>query len=262
MKSFKDDFNKLLIKLKNNEYFAFSRFSDGEMFILQNRSLKLDKTGTYIDNILVHHAYPENDWKEFDPEKHQFFREKLIKSYQFKYKNFYIATSCPCCVGNLSYQWLKSLRGENSLEDEQFTWANLFLNSNFPRFVTEFVPELEKRKIIFICNESADLSKAELNIIKDFRVGTNCLINNFDLYKDIEKWIIENDIKDHVFLFSASSLSNITIYELFQRYPDNFYLDIGTALSKQIGIPLARDYLKAYYSKTYHPDLFKTCVMY
>ena len=39
MKDFKEDFNILRDKLKAGEHFAFSRFSDGEVFVLENKRL-------------------------------------------------------------------------------------------------------------------------------------------------------------------------------------------------------------------------------
>ena len=40
-KTFSGEFDKLLLKVKNNENFAFSRFSDGEVFILKGEKLVL-----------------------------------------------------------------------------------------------------------------------------------------------------------------------------------------------------------------------------
>ena len=41
MKNFRTHFITFRDKLRNKEHFAFSRFSDGEMHILQNKELKL-----------------------------------------------------------------------------------------------------------------------------------------------------------------------------------------------------------------------------
>ena len=40
---FKKDFNILFKKLKNCENFAFLRFSDGELFVLENKKLIISK---------------------------------------------------------------------------------------------------------------------------------------------------------------------------------------------------------------------------
>ena len=48
MKDFRNDFLMFKSKLQNNDPFAFSRFSDGEMYILQNRHLKLENNQIQI----------------------------------------------------------------------------------------------------------------------------------------------------------------------------------------------------------------------
>jgi hypothetical protein len=257
MKSFKKHFDIIYNKIKNNENFAFIRFSDGEMFVMQNRKLELSERGTYIDDQLAGPTYTKEDYKFFDPAQHQDFKNKLIQSYQHKQDAYYVGLSCACCVGMQSYKWMKSLRGS---DDEHLTWSNLFVNSNYPLFIQNILPELLNKKIVIICNENADLSNSKFNIVKDFRIGRNAMINNADIYKDISKWIEDNDIKDHVFCFSASSLTNITVYELYQKYANNTYIDIGTTLNPVFGFPLTRDYLKAYWSNQDHPDLHKTCI--
>ena len=257
MKSFKKHFDIIYNKIKNNENFAFIRFSDGEMFVMQNRKLELSERGTYIDDQLAGPTYTKEDYKLFDPAQHQDFKNKLIQSYQHKQDGYYVGLSCACCVGMQSYKWMKSLRGS---DDEHLTWSNLFVNSNYPLFIQNILPELLNKKIVIICNENADLSNSKFNIVKDFRISRNAMINNADIYKDISKWIEDNDIKDHVFCFSASSLTNITVYELYQKYANNTYIDIGTTLNPVFGFPLTRDYLKAYWSNQDHPDLHKTCI--
>lgn len=263
MKSFKEDFDKLLNKLKNNEHFAFIRFSDGEMFVLQNKKLELSEKGTFINDQLAGPTYTAEDYKLFDPEQHQFLYDKLWKSFQHEQENYFVGISCACCVGMSNFQWMKHTCGLNkSLDDSnyQLTWANLFVNSNYPRFVKEFMPELTRKKIVLICNERADLTKSTLEIVKDFRIGRNAMVNNFDLHVDISKWIEENNIKDHVFCFSASSLTNITVYELFRKHSNNTFLDIGTTMNPFFGFPLNRDYLRAYWTNQNHQDLHKVCV--
>lgn len=257
MKKFKEHFDNIYNKIKNNENFAFIRFSDGELFIMQNKKLELSENGTFIDNQLAGPKYPKEDYKLFDPNIHQFFKDKLIESYQHKQENYYVGLSCACCVGMNSFMWMKNLRKS---DDENLTWSNLFVNSNYPLFIEKIYPELSNKKIVIICNENADLSNSKLKIEKDFRIGRNAMIENFDLYKDIEKWIVENNIENYYFLFSASSLTNITVYELFKKFPNNTYIDIGTTLNPILGFSLCRDYLKAYWANQDHPDLHKTCV--
>jgi hypothetical protein len=153
--------------------------------------------------------------------------------------------------------WMHDLYGDI---DDKLTSANLLVNSNYPLFVGHFIPELKKKKLVFICSENADLDNGEFDVVKDFRVGKNCIVNDHHLAVDIKKWIDDNSVEDHVFLFSASSLSEVLIYELYKHNDKNTYIDVGTTLHPHLGLSIERDYLRAYHSGIPHPDLYKTCV--
>ena len=88
-KGFKEDFFNLLNKLKNNEHFAFTRFSDGEVFVMENKHLILQEKFCKVGDLIHNFGYSEDDHKEFDPEKHQFVREKLMDAFNFKKENYF-----------------------------------------------------------------------------------------------------------------------------------------------------------------------------
>ena len=81
MKDYHAAFDILLMKIKNKENFAFTRFSDGELFIMQNKHLLLAEDHYITGNITGVNRYTEEEQKEFKPEEHQFYREKLIDAY-------------------------------------------------------------------------------------------------------------------------------------------------------------------------------------
>lgn len=255
-KTFSGDFYALLNKLKNQEHFAFARFSDGELFILQNKQVKITGTETLVDYDKKNSGFPDHDHKEFDPEKHQEARELLLKAFNHSQPNYFRGVSCRCCVGEENFKWqlnqLDSLKG--------LTWSNLLMNSNYPKFITEFLPELRKKKIVMVVNENADIENEALglNVVKDFRVGYNCFVNDLDLRFLISNWIIDNNIEDHVFLFSAASLSNVLTQHLFAHFPKNTYMDIGTTLHPLMNLEASRGYLNEYWRNP--PGRFKTCV--
>ena len=261
-KDFKKDFEALCNKISSNENFAFVRFSDGEADILKNIRLILADDYVIEGNVKHDFGYSKEDHKHFDPEKHGFVREKLMESFLFSKENYYTGIACPCCIGGKNaHVWMKKLVKRTN---ENLTWANLLVNGNYKMFIEKMIPILSKRKIVLVCSKNADIEKTrkELNfdIVKDFRVGENCIVNDHHLIEDIKKWIRENDIENHVFLFSASSLSEILIYELFKDYGNNTYLDIGTTLHPFFGLKLERDYLKGYFSESYNSqDINKAC---
>lgn len=255
-KDFRRHFWMLQSKLKSGENFAFSRYSDGEMNIMQNQHLVLDNKSTRLDGKKVGITYDDTDHKEFNPTKHGALRDKLMEAYRYHIDNYFVGLSCPCCVGKYNNDWMKHERGG---DDAHLTWANLFVNANYPYFLEHVVPLLSGKNVVFICNEKSTFDKLPFKVKKDFRIGQNAMINNIGLIEEIGDWIGENDIRDHVFLFSASTLSNILIYELYKKYPDNTYIDVGTTLHPMTDMPIQRNYLRGYWLKSGNTEIRKYC---
>lgn len=256
MKIFREHFLNFLHKIKTKENFAFARYSDGEMYILQNKELVLDQGYIQIGERTQQGNYKPADFKNFNPTLHSVFRDKLIEAYRHQQPNYYKGISCSCCVGKENFEWQIELHGG---DDDSLTWANLWVNGNYPLFIMNVFPLFYNRKCVFVCHETADLSKLPF-VVKDFRVGYNAFINDYSKIEDIRKWIKENDITSHVFLFSASTFSNLAIYELYRDFPNNTYIDIGTCLTPMINMPMERDYLQRFWYYKGGGDLQKNCV--
>lgn len=256
-KSFKEHFWLLQKKLKSGENFAFTRFSDGEMDILQGKQLKLDSSQATVDGKRAGPGFSEVDHKEYDPEKHGWFKSLLTKAYVCDKKNYFVGLSCPCCVGKENNQWMKDLRGK---DDEFLTWANLLVNSNYPLFLQHMLPLFKEKDVYMVCNKKADLTELPFEVKKSWRIGQNAMINDGHLLDEIDEFIEENNIENALFLSSASSLSNILIHHLFVRHPNNTYIDIGTTLAPHMKLPIQRNYLKGYWLKSGNTEIYKECV--
>jgi len=256
MKNFRNHFVNFRDKLRNQEHFAFSRFSDGEMHILQNRELKLDDNLIQIGDKKQSGVYKKADFKHFDPKEHSFYQQKLVESLQYKQENYYKGISCSCCVGKENFDWQVDLAGG---DDKSLTWANLWVNGNYPPFISEILPIFYSRDCVFIGHEDAKLDRLPF-FVKDFRVGYNAMINDYGKIEDIKNWIKKENIKNHVFLFSASTFTNLAVVELFREFPNNTYIDIGTCLTPMMDMPTHRGYLEAYWFYKGSKDLQKICV--
>ena len=255
-KHFREHFGMFVNKIQNNEPFAFARYSDGELFILQNKVLKLASDVYQVGDSKHMSIYKNEDHKEFNPEIHTQFRERLIEAYKHRQSNYYKGISCSCCVGKEAFDWQIDLHGG---DDESLTWANLWVNGNYPLFIMNTLPILYSKDCVFVGHESADTSKLPF-IKKDFRVGYNAFINDYDKIEIIRKWIEENNITNHVFLFSASTFTNLAVYELFRDFPNNSYIDIGTCLTPMMSMPTHRGYLEAFWGYRGGQDIQKICV--
>ena len=247
MKTFKGDFEKIKKYIKDGINFSFTRFSDGELFVLQNKRLELNEDHYIIGDQRGGGWYNKEEQKTFIPGEHEFYRKKLEECLQCKEPKFYRGICTSPDVDNQTYQWMVDLSGGDI---ETLTWSNLLINGNYEKFLNEIVPLFKNKKIIIVLNESANITKLPFNVVKDFRVGTNSFINDYPLIETIKNYIIENKIEDYLFLVSAASFSNLLIHELHLLSNKNTYLEIGSTLNpimEMEGWKGSRGYLREYW---------------
>lgn len=254
MKDFTKEFDKIKDLIVNKTPFAFSRFSDGEVTVLQNNVVVLADSyfiqgDLHGDDTRFNGQYLPEEQKEFYPEKHTFFHQKLVEAFKFRKQNYFKGIPAQnASYGDVSWKFCTELYGEG--DDDHLSFSNLMINANYHRFVTEILPEFSNRKIVMICNENADFTNLPFEVVKDFKCGTNCMVNNYGLVEEAKNWVEENNIKDHVFLFAAATLSNYMIYELFKNYDNNQYIDIGSSLGYHLNLKgcYYRGYLNMYWN--------------
>lgn len=239
MKTFESDFNFFLGELKNKNPFSLSRWGDGELMILEGNNIDLREKGN------GEFRYDK------DMEEYQQLRNDLLESYTYRDENYYIGVACPCCVGEEKYQHMKSLSGQ---DETQLTWANIFVNSNYKKFVDEFLPELKNHKINLIVNEKSQLTDIPFPWIKVWYVGTDAWLNDYGIIDEVSDYIFDEDINNEVFLIAAGPFANILTHKLWRVSSNNTYIDVGTVLDPVLGLKLTRGYLNG------GPTLNKTCV--
>jgi hypothetical protein len=250
-KDFKEEFNKFKDMLTTGENFAFARYSDGEMFIMQNKTVVLAPSYFVTGDRVGNNIYTKEEQKEFLPDKHQFHREKLIESFQFREKNYFKGVCTKTDVGEENFNWQINLHGSG--DEDSLTFANVLINSNYPRYVEEIVPLFKNKEIIYVVNEAANLAGLPFEIKKEFRIGSNCMINNYDTAEEVKKYIADNNIENHLILCSAASLSNFVIHECYKENQNNTFLDIGSSLNPYLdleGWKFTRGYLTSYWMKS------------
>lgn len=246
-KTFEGDFTAINNMLIEGENFSFARFSDGEVFMMQGQEIVMAADHCKVKGQVHRMAYAEDDHKHFDPSQHDFYRQKLVDAFVHRQHNYIKGISCRCCIGQKDFDWQLDLikQGYDDIDQEHLSWSNLMINANYFRFIKEMTPVFKTRKIVFTVNKNASLAELGFDIVKDFRVGKNCIVNDYGLIDTMEKWIGENDIKNHLFLFAASSLSNMAIHRLYNKYPENTYMDIGSSLNPFMpGIGSRRNYMR------------------
>ena len=254
MKNFKEEFFKILVLIESKKPFAFARFSDGEVSVLKNKHLVLAEDYFIQEDVYGKNAvrapipYMEEERKEFDPSKHSFYHEKLIEAFTFRKENYFKGIPGTNEWGREAFDYCINLYGED--DHEHLSFSNAMINGNYSLFMDMMVPLFKYRDIILVCNENAELDNLPFDVKKDFRIGSNCMINNYDLIEEIKEYVRSNDIKNHLFLFSAATLSNFLIYELYKEFDQNQYIDIGSSLSPLLGLQGwrgTRVYLRCYW---------------
>ena len=141
-KKFCDDIKKFKSKLKKNENFAFSRFSDGELFVLQNRKLIISRNYWLLDKKKIKASFSSNEVKKFIPTKHQSQRKLLFQSLKFNKINYFKGISCTCCNGYEYVKYFKNIIGD----DKNITFSNVFQNGNYSFFIQKILKILKKKK--------------------------------------------------------------------------------------------------------------------
>jgi len=253
-KNFKEEFENIFNLLVDNQGFSFARFSDGERTILFNKKLVLAENyfiqgDVYGDKrIPAPRPYLLEERKEFIPEEHAFFHEKLLEAYHFRKKNYFKGI----CGSNETefgpcHDLMIDLHGG---DDEFLTFSNVLQNGNYPSFVEKMIPEFLHHDIIFVSNRNSNIGNLPFKVKKFFPIGPNCMINDYPLVDEIKQYIDENNINNTLFLFSAATLSNFLCYELFKDFGSNKYIDIGSTLGPLLGLEgwkNTRNYLLSYW---------------
>ena len=261
MKYFKEEFYKLLNLVKTRQPFAFSRFSDGERTIMKNAKLVLSESyfiqgDMYGDQpIRAPFPYMEEERKDFNPEEDSFYRDKLIEAYKYKKNNYFKGISGYAeWNGNNDFQECLDLYGPD--DHEHLTFSNVLINGNYKNFIEEMVAHFSGRKVILVCNKNANFDKLPFDVYADFRIGSNCMKNDYHLIKEMKEYIKKEKLENCLFLFSAASLSNFLIYELYKDFDKNQYVDIGSALSPLMNLQGwrgTRVYLRCYWEGEQNP---------
>lgn len=228
--SFLHDIEFIFNKLKNEDYFSFSKYADGEYKILRNE---------YITNC--------DNWT-FNPAIHHKQYELLMESFKYNHEDYYVGISCPCCRPMDDIRWMRDNVGTDNV-----TWANLFVNSNYKFFLDNFIEEFKKwnNDIIFVGNSNGLGKKLPFNI--QHYVG----IHPTGWYDSLEPALKETSeyarrYCDKLFLFSAGPLGNILAHQLHLINKKNIYIDIGSTINPWI-VGNNRGYLNG-------NNISKTCI--
>lgn len=204
MKIFDDEIYRIFNLFKKGTPFSFSKYADGEWSVINNHNLNN---------------------KEFEKtsDTPEYFKNKLIESFQYKDKDYYVGISCPCCQG-IESEKMKQYCGQ---DEEHLTFANVFVNSNYPLYKETFLKEYKNYDVHLIANKNSKIENLPFKIEKFYPIGFNAWVNDYYLIEEIK----QNNLSNKLFLFCAGPFGNLLAHQLHRCNKDNMYLDIGSTLN-------------------------------
>jgi hypothetical protein len=203
MKEFNNELIKMYERLKSRQPFSFSKFADGEWFMMR---------GIPINNNEFNYT-PEDD----------FYKTKLIESFKFKDKDYYVGISCPCCQG----QEHKNMMDFSEQDNEHLTFANIFVNSNYETYKKLFIEEYKNWEIHLVANKNSKIENLPFKIEKFYPVENTAWKYNYNLIDEIKQ---ANNV-GKLFLFACGPFGNMLAHQLWESNKKNTYLDIGSTLN-------------------------------
>lgn len=225
------EINFFLRRIRENLPFVFTRFSDGEVEILRGGRLVLDDQGIVTSNVVSNFRYPAYDHKSFDPVLDVDFRSALIESAIFRKENYFKGIPTSHNGAPESTNLLVELNGGS---EENLTFADLWINSNYKIFMNKVVPELKKHDLLLLAN---------------YRTNPQLVSDSWTLFpvpdqvfQKHEKFKLEfmnmarGLPKGSIVLASASSMSNVLGLQVAKEGLEIFFIDVGTALHPLLGL--------------------------
>lgn len=232
-------------RLLLNIPFTFIRFSDGELEILNSHPVEISHKKVSSSFGESNFEYPSYDFKRFDPVRDSSIREQLLASIAHNSPNFFKGVPARSNQSKVfdaigARELCASLSGGS----ENFCFADLFVNSNYMRFRSKFVPAIRSRPNLYLLGNFRMNAK---------RISEHCQLiplpdnffGNLDEVKSSVLAKLNLLPESSLLLSSASSLSNIVGHELSMSRPDLTFLDIGTALHHKCEMPPANRLFQA-----------------
>lgn len=232
IQDFKQDLYEIFTLIDSNKPFAFMRFADGEIGIMQGRQI-----------------VGSDNWTS--PNYVTKLGEDLLDSVTRTDHNVYYGFSCECCDVH-GHEYLMNLV---KTDLSKITYSNIFVNGNYKEFKINF--EKINRPIHLISNERTNLDNFPLTVNTFLPISDNC-VTFWEQYHTEFKQLLKqsySDIRNELFVISAGPLSEVIIDYLWSINPNNQYIDFGSAIAEYVhGHPI-REF--AYEQSQYH---YKSCI--
>jgi hypothetical protein len=234
MEKFNSDFNHFWGLIENNTNFTFARYADGEVMLMKGQPVTSGTQASSIDK-----------WQA--PNKLTNVGEQLLNTLSHTEENYFYAISSK--TDNLNdYQFLI----ENIKQSEdKLTFVNLWINANYSDMLKKLCNN--KRDVILICNKEAKIDNFPFNVVDITSFPDDCINYWENNDKDFINMITEKygNLNNQLFFISCGPISEIIIHELYNKNPNNTYIDVGSSIDEFVHGYKTRPYMdsNSYYSK-------------
>lgn len=201
------EYDRFMGMLKRGENFVLTRSGDGEIGIILGREFKA-----------------QEGWEA--PGRETKLGRDLLESYSLCGENVYHGVSCPCCDPSAFMWYVQHVK-----DPTHITFSNLWVNSNYSRFIEDF--ETLSRDAIVIANYNSRGKKyGNLNILDYYTVSDDCI----SFWENEAKELLDRVNADYgkrdgiLYLISCGPMSNPMIAELYKNNPNNCYIDFGSCI--------------------------------
>jgi hypothetical protein len=214
MKDFREEFNKIVNLIETQNSFVFVRYGDGEVYLMEGKTIGKHTQAHLVDK-----------WESSGFSK---LGKELTNS--IKNSDWYYGIPCKCCNEYCKNYLIKLINVPN----EQFTYANLWANANYPLFL-DWIKKINS-EVVLIANKEAqkNLNKFPFRISEFFPIQDDCV--NF--YEKNSETLIEqlkslsSRHQNKIFFVSAGPLSEVMINFLYNFNKYNKYVDVGSSLDE------------------------------
>lgn len=228
IKDFVADFHRFKNKILSKENFAYARYADGEVRLMSGVGVGMHTQ-----------AYQQDGWSCGD--KLYELGKVLNESISHTESNYYYAITSP----NQNMADYKFLRDRIQQPEENITFADLWINGNYPLF-KKFIFEELNEDLILIASENGygrDLSPLKCKLYVS--VPNDC-VNVYEKDSAEINKILDNLADQHsntLFFVSAGPMSEAIIHRMYSKNLNNRYIDVGSSIDEIVHGKKTRPYM-------------------
>lgn len=238
MGDFNEDFKFFTDLIRSEKNFAYARYADGEVALMQGRAVGAGSQAFHIDN-----------WRA--PNDITKAGRDLIDTLNHTESDYYYAISSKSDQAS-DYQFLIS-----NIKSNNITFANLWINANYQKMKAFY--ETLNKEVYVVCNEKAKKESFPFKVLELFPFPNDC-VNYWenwgeDYIHQLASYV--NEIKNKTFFISCGPVSEIIIHRLYQTNNRNQYIDVGSSIDEFVHGYKTRPYMdqNSFYAKhvsTFH----------